>query len=75
LLILYYNSRLSRASKNLIFTIKLLIFTTISCRRIQREQEKYNKLIVFFATSLILINFTILRFRKKSLKSLTTNKE
>jgi hypothetical protein len=57
------------------FTIRLSIFTTTFCRKIQREQEKHNKLIVFFATSLMLINSITLRFREKNLKNLTTNKE
>jgi len=57
------------------FTTRLLIFTTISCKRIQREQEKHNKLIVFFATFSMLINSITSRFREKNLKSLTTNKE
>jgi len=73
--ILYYNNTLFKASRNLIFTIRLSIFIAISCKKIQKEQEKYNRLIVFFATSLILINSIILRFRKKNLKNLTTNKE
>jgi len=73
--ILYYNNTLFKASRNLISTIRLLIFIAISCKKIQKEQEKYNRLIVFFATSLILINSIILRFRKKNLKNLTTNKE
>jgi flagellar biosynthesis regulator FlaF len=29
--------------------IRLSIFIVTSCKKIQREQEKYNKLIVFFA--------------------------
>jgi len=75
LLILRYNNKLFETSKNLIFTTKLLIFIATSCRKIQREREKHNKLIVFFATSLNSIDSTILKFKKKNLKSLTTNKE
>jgi len=78
LLILYYNNRLSKASKGFISTIKLLIFTTTFCRKIQKKQKKTkknNKLIVFFAISLISINFIISRFRKKNLKNLIANKE
>jgi len=75
LLILRYNNKLFKAFKNLMFTTRLLIFTTTSCKKIQKEREKHNKLIVFFATSSMLINFTTSRFRKKNLKSLTTNKE
>jgi hypothetical protein len=72
---LYYNNKLFRVSKNLIFTTRLLIFTTTSCKRIQKKQEKYNKPIIFFAISSILINSITSRFRKKNLKSLTTNKK
>ena len=72
---LCYSNKLFRAFENLIFIIRLLIFLTTSCRKIQREQEKYNRLIVFFAISSILINSTISRFREKNLESLTTNKE
>ena len=72
---LRYNSKLFKAFRNLIFTTRLLIFTTISCKRIQREQEKYNRLIAFFATFSMLINSITSRFRKKNLKSLITNKE
>jgi hypothetical protein len=61
-LTLYYNNKLFRASKELMSTIRLSIFIATSCKKIQKEQEKYNRLIVFFATSLILINFTISRF-------------
>jgi len=75
LLILRYNDRIFRASKDFIFIIKLSIFIATFCRKIQREQEKYNRLIVFFAISSILINSTISRFREKNLESLTTNKE
>jgi len=75
LLILRHNNKLFRASKNFIFITRLLILITTSCRKIQREQEKYNGLIVFFANSLMLINFIISRFREKDLKSLITNKE
>jgi len=74
-LILYYNNKLSKAYKDLISITKLLIFIATSCKRIQKEREKHNKLIVFFATSLILINSITSRFRKENLKSLITNKE
>jgi len=80
--ILRYNNKLFRAFKNLIFIlklsifiIKLSIFIVTFYRKIQGEQRRYNRLIVFFATSLILINSIISRFRKKNLKSLITNKE
>ena len=75
MLILRYNSKLLRASKNLMSTIRLLIFITTSCKKIQKERDKYNKLIVFFATFLMLINSITSRFRKENLKSLTINKE
>ena len=74
-MILRYNNKLFRAFKNLIFIIKLSIFIVTFYRKIQGEQERYNRLIVFFAASLILINSIISRFRKKNLKSLITNKE
>jgi len=54
--------------------VRLSIFIATSCRRIQREQERHNRSIAFFATSM-LINSTTSRFRKENLKSLTTNKE
>jgi len=57
------------------FTTRLLIFTITSCRRIQREREKHNRSIAFFAISSMLINSTTLRFREKNLKNLTTNEE
>jgi len=57
------------------FIAKLSIFIATSCRRIQREREKHNRLIVFFATSSMLINSITSRFRKENLKSLTTNEE
>jgi len=75
LLILRYGSKLFRASRNLIFIIRLSIFIATSCRKIQREQEKHNRLMVFFAIFSILINFIMLRFREENLKNLTTNKE
>jgi len=64
-LILYYNNKLSKAYKDLISITKLLIFIATSCKRIQKEREKHNKLIVFFATSLILINSITSRFTNK----------
>jgi hypothetical protein len=74
-LTLRYNNKLFRASKDFIFTTKLLIFIVTSCRKIQEERKRHNKLIVFFITFSILINFTTSRFRKKNLKNLTTNKK
>jgi len=74
-LTLRYNNELFRASKDLMFTTRLSIFTTTFCRKIQKEQKKHNRLIVFFTTFSMLINFTTSRFRKKNLKSLTTNEE
>jgi len=75
LLTLYYSNKLFRISKNLIFTTKLLLFIVISCRKIQRKQEKYNRLVIFFIISLILINSITSRFREKNLKNLTINKK
>jgi len=54
---------------------RLSILIATSCRRIQRERERHNKLIVFFATFSMLINSITSRFRKENLKSLTTNEE
>ena len=74
MLILRYNSKLFRAFKNFMSTTRLLIFIITSCKRIQREREKYNKLIDFFATFLMLKNFITSRFRKENLKNLIINK-
>jgi len=73
--ILYYSNKLSRAFENFISTTRLLIFTATSYRKIQEKQEKHNRLIVFSTIFSILINSTILRFRKKNLKSLIINKK
>jgi len=73
--ILCYNNKLFRASRDFIFTTRLSILIVTSYRKIQKEQEKYNKLIIFFATSLILTNSITSKFRKENLKNLTTNKK
>jgi len=57
------------------FTTRLSIFITTSCKEIKKKREKHNKLIVFFAISSILINSTKSKFRKKKLKSFLTNKK
>jgi hypothetical protein len=74
-LTLRYNNKLFRVFKDLVFITKLSIFTTTSCKKIQKKQKKHNKLIVFFATFSMLINSTTSKFQKKNLKSLTINKK